>query len=319
MDNDAVSRMKKLAFVKSQLQSYPGEKKPGPNDSTFILCPFHNEKTPSGRVFHSNTTRSPGYFRCYGCGTHCSWDTLAVKLGLRPWRRVKPSDEYAAAIPMVSTEEDAEKQGRGRLVLGRPLPRDKVWRSLPTNFLIKLGARFCTMYYPDSDYTTEDFIYLPCHVRGSLKGFIRARLRKEPEKPSYLNKPGPWSHIYGLFPYDYAISLMENTTGNTIVLVEGPRDALRLCHLGIPTMCILGTHSWSPAKSRVLELGGVDNVMLFMDGDKAGRLATEELESALQLLFNVQSMRLPMDENKWDPGNCPLWMLDKLKRRIRCK
>lgn len=308
--------------VVDQLALYAGTKK-HLGDSTFIICPFHSEKTPSGRVFHSPTSRNPGYFTCYGCGTKVRWNELAPKLGLRPFS-TRPRDEYAAAVSLKLSEDLAEF--KPECLEFEPLPRNKIWRTIPTNLLRDLGAKLCRVDHPDYGLLKPK-IYLPVLVNGELRGYIKARINKSPDYPAYINASGNWSKTCGLFPFDYAVKLMLSLGSTTIVLVEGPRDALTLLALGIPAVSILGTQSWSDAKSRLLELAGVETVVLMMDGDCAGIKATERLSKLLDLVFTVNIVKLwalkdspyrqfkDFDEPSktakargvalWDPCSCP--------------
>lgn len=316
---DATSQAQRLAFVIQQLSRFSGPKKKLGSDATLIVCPFHADKDPSGRVNHKSSSRSPGWFKCYGCGATAKWNELAPVIGLEPYGHQKPKDQFALELKFLVNGDAAEEEARKKkLIITGDIPRDKRWRTIPTNMLIDIGGKMCKMHYLDNDFYTEPFLYLPCIVRGRTRGYIRARMKKVKDKPSYLNSSGAWSLRYGFFPFDYAISMMKNQGHRVIVLVEGPRDALRLLKLGIPAMAILGTQSWSEAKSRILELGGVDTVLLFLDGDRAGRKANKLLKAKMTGMFNVHSFLLPVDENEWDPGNCPLWMLNKLKRKLEC-
>src|SRR5258706_15928061 len=92
--SDEITRGRKLAFVIEQLNAASVRKDHG--SYSFLLCPFHQENTPSCRVFHSSTTRSPGYFKCMGCGASGNWDMLAPKLGLKSYEGSKPAVEYAS-------------------------------------------------------------------------------------------------------------------------------------------------------------------------------------------------------------------------------
>jgi hypothetical protein len=101
-------------------------------------------------------------------------------------------------------------------------------------------------------------------------------------------------------------------------------------------MCILGTQSWSDNKAKLLELAGVETVVLLMDGDCAGIDATYMLKPKLIQMFKVKVIKLwkltgspyiqfkdeeypskaakKADVTLWDPGNCPEWILKKVKR-----
>lgn len=318
-----MDRLAKLAFVVSQLDSYAGEKKVL-NGSTLVSCPFHSERTPSFRVFHSPSTRSPGYGKCYGCGATASWDELAPKIGLAPIKAAKPTPLYANSLRRDLATADQTKED---LVLS-DLPRDKVWRSISTNLLIDIGAKKAR--------TSWDavFVYLPVMVLGRLRGYIKARLRKEEGKISYLNSKGTWSANSGLFLYDYVI---ERFGRFLVVLVEGPRDALRLCSLGIPAVAILGTQSWSDKKSRLIELAGFEHVILLTDGDCAGLSAFNMISPKLEPYVKVHPFSLtgrdspywafrhedePTKAAKangvelWDPGNMPTKKVRQLKQLI---
>ena len=312
---------RKLDFVIQQLASYSGVKRKV-GDTTFILGPFHAERTPSCRVFHKATSRDPGSCKCFGCGKTASWDEIAPKIGLSTYVWTKPRPVYAAP------RETVVEAGRDTEYDLRPIPSHKMWRGIRTNLLRALGAKMYTTTWGDK------FIWLPVYIRGELMGYIRARFRKVADKPSYLNKAGHWSEKHGLFPYDFAIRKQPNV----VVLVEGPRDALRLVQEGVPAIAILGTQSWSDQKSRHLELTGAKTVVLMMDGDDAGAKAEELIEPSLSRMVNVVKFDLRgadspyfkyTDEDEpskaakaagvelWDPGNCPDRKIRELKKLIR--
>jgi len=226
------------------------------------------------------------------------------------------------------TEED-EETAKFEL---HPLPKNKTWRTFDTRFLRKIGIQMML-----TEWNTR-MLYMPVLINGEERGYIKARLKKDPtgERPSYINSKGPWSKTHGLFPFDFSIKMMEELKSSTIVLVEGPRDALRLLSLGIPALSILGTNTWSQRKAQLLELYGVEQVLLMMDGDEAGILASERIgpdisEVIPTKLIKLWSMpnspyhrylKLKTKEEKkafkgnlWDPGNCPEEILLKIKRK----
>ena len=330
-ENFLADKRRRYEWVVSQLAQYAGVKKTINSYSMFVLCPVHSEKTPSGRIYYSPSSKNPGFFHCYGCGQKFSFDELAPKLGLKPYAWAKPSVQYAhkAVSTLVETAEDNNHE----LVYGE-LPPSKLWRGISTNLLRDLGAKLCA--YPWAK--DERMVWLPVYIRKTLRGYIRARLRKSDDAPSYLNSKGRWSEQYGLFPYDYAVSMMKALGLWTLVLVEGPRDALRLLGMGIPAIAILGTHSWSTQKSRYLELSGANNIVVMMDGDCAGRRAEELVMPHLSKMFTSTIFSLHdedspywefVDEDEptkaakgkgvqlWDPGNCPKSKISQLRKVIR--
>lgn len=315
--------------VEDQLRIYSGKKIQGP-DGTTVLCPFHSERTPSCHIFHGPKAYVPGYFVCLGCGAKGRWDVIAPALGLEAF---KGGPAHAIEARPLAPEREDESVDSTNFELKR-LPANKMWRGFETDWLREVGCKLMV-----TGWGTK-FLWMPVIVGGTVRGYIRGRMRKDPEGnfPSYLNKRGTWSKTHGLFPFDYAIDMMGKS--KTIVLVEGPRDALRLLEHGIPAMAILGTNTWSPKKVDLLEMHGVRRVILMLDGDPAGIDATEKIEPALRNMFSTTVLKLwnmrgsPYREwwkaleardkaeakarkgELWDPGSCPVWVLDRIKERF---
>lgn len=316
----------KLAFVIAQLSGYSGPKRVVNSGSTFICCPYHSESTPSFRIYHTPGSRSPGHGKCYGCGVSHAWNEFAPLIGLKGWEHAKPTALYAHGL--VGSSDSTSEASPDDFTLS-DLPRGKVWRSIPTNFLIEIGAKKCTASWGGV------MVYLPVMVLGRERGYIKARMRKDADKPSYINSKGSWSSTSGLFLYDYVKSTWPDT--KTVVLVEGPRDGLRLAHVGIPTISILGTQSWSPKKTRLLEMLGVESAILCMDGDCAGKEAEAKLETLIRPLLTVHKFSLrgkdspyhqfakeehPTKAAKeagvslWDPMSMPTGKVRELRRLV---
>jgi hypothetical protein len=317
-----MDHLAKLAFVLSQLGTYAGAKKTM-DGSTFVACPFHSESTPSFRIFHTASSRSPGFGKCYGCGATAPWNEHAPKLGLKPWAYAKPSTVFASALRIEERVEEPEEE-----LTYSDLPAGKVWRGIKTDFLREVGCRKVVNQWGRA------YVYLPVFVLGTLRGYIKAQLRKQEGAPSYINKKGKWSLDYGLFLYDYVAKQKPTVLG----LVEGPRDGLRMNYLGIPVLSILGTQSWSDRKSRLIELMGVTDVVLIMDGDCAGLAAVELIEPKLSKFVKVHVFSLTGPDSPyyqfrheaeptkaakaagvslWDPGNMPLSKAKELKTLFR--
>jgi len=329
-----VETQSKLDFVRNQLSQYAGPKKEQ-SGSIFVLCPFHSERTPSFRIFVNETTKNPGYGKCYGCGQYGGWDKLAPMLGLKPFKKEKPTEEYANFRLLPDEEAEEEQDFVQEPMKFSDLPKNKRWRGISTNLLIDLGARVCRPI--NKEYgLLKPRLWLPVYINEELRGYIKARFRKHPDWPSYINAKGPWSKTHGLFPFDHSIKLMRSLESKTMVLVEGQRDALRLISHGIPALCILGTQSWSSSKAKLLELAGVEKLILLFDGDDAGKEATELILPKVQFMFSVKTLKLwsmkgspyiqfkdeehpskaakKADVTLWDPGNMPEWIINKIKR-----
>lgn len=336
--NDPLLRANRAEFIRAQLAVFSGVKREQ-GDRFFILCPFHAERTPSGKI-----DRKTGHFWCFGCGAQAKWDEIAPKIGLQPFAHTKPKEEKTMDLFMeramaALTEEGGYEKGRFKFW---PLPEGKKWRTIPTNTLIKLGGRLCVKWSDDyQKWGRTKFIYLPVKIRGEKHGYFLARLKKHPDYPSYMQAKSVgdshWVLSHGLWPFDMAIRLMKKLNSSTIVLVEGQRDALRLILAGIPAICIFGTQSWSDSKAKLLNIAGVDTVVMLMDGDCAGIEATRKITPRARKFMSVRVLKLWRMEGSpwlkfekydepskvakkrgvslWDPGNMPDQIVDKIRRK----
>ncbi len=316
----------KRTHVMQQISLVPGAKQQ--QDKTMICCCFHGDRTPSLCVYHRVTDENPGNFYCFGCGETGNWNKLADALGLEQFDN-KPRDRFTHPIAQDVIEHQAEE-----LVFSE-LPSHKSWRQLPTDFLKDVGCKICQVKYTNA--VSQKYIYMPVNINGVTEGYIKAKLRKEPGKPSYINKKGSWAKSKGLFPFDYAMSKMSDK--KAVVLVEGQRDALRLLYIGIPALCIMGTQSWTDKKSQLLDIAGVETVIIMMDGDDAGIKGTRLVYDSVKKFINhVKVVKLwswsgsPYLDFKdqpnpskaarnagielWDPMNCPREIINQIKEFV---
>lgn len=313
---------------------------------TFICCPWHAEKTPSGRVNHDPSGRGAGNFKCYGCGRTAGWNELAATLGLERLAKfgfpkdgsvpITPENRFLTELfqekKTVASQEDIVLMDLTDPIAKR-IGVSRRWRGFSTSFLKEIGVKIAF-----NEESRRYYMWLPVFIRSKLCGHILASIKKPTDKaiPSYLNASGVWSLKRGLFPFDSAIALMIKRGLKTLVVVEGPRDALRLISLGYPAVSMLGTHSWTDSKSRHLELSGVERLVVMMDGDSAGKHATSFLVSGkrkpsdeeqaitpLREFFKTKIVKLwnlEVDENhsedKYDPGNLPEDLLHEILNPI---
>lgn len=323
-----------------------------------IVCPYHADSNPSGNVnLDAEEKNAPlGWFRCWSCKESVPWSKLAETLGLRLYNNdkkksgdyVNPSRYKEGLLSQDDDEDDDESSEAFRQELDSLQFFDfqqEEWREVPTTLLKKVGCKFAYKDYNDSFY-----IWMPVLIQGELRGYVKAELEKpEPivkvgkdgeayleKMPSYVNAKGKWSKEYGLLFYDYAVRLMKRKGLTTIVLCEGPRDALRMLRYGIPAMSVLGAGNWNEQKRFQLEKTGADNLIIFMDGDDAGKAATKAIYKDVRKHFSTRYMSLwkhskpvlnkrgkpSFDEKgnpkliEYDPGNCPMKFLSQVKRNL---
>ena len=276
----------KVNLVKAEIEKLPGKKSRGAS-YTMICCPFHNDSSPSGRVSHDlSTPQFIGGFRCYACGEPMKWDVFATQTNLQPFTQVDelkvPDTPVDYLDETLIGDTDSSKFIQERLTM-YPLDINAVrklglegptWRGFKFSFLRSLGGEVAELTKKGH---TNYYVYLPAMIHGKLRGYIKALPNKVDGLPSYFNAPGGWSKKYGLWPFDHVNNMLKEHGLATVVLVEGPRDAMRLVRAGIPALCILGTQSWSSHKILLLETLGITRVILFMDWDDAGRTAVNLL------------------------------------------
>jgi len=78
----------------------------------------------------------------------------------------------------------------------------------------------------------------------------------------------------------------------SVVLVEGFFDCMKVSQAGYPCVALMGS-SMSKVQERLLSEQNIAEVILMLDGDEAGRHATEEIGDRLQrVIFSVKTIEL---------------------------
>lgn len=284
----------------------------------FIPCPFHTGDTkPSLGVNLSKNGVPVGYFYCFGCGAKGHWNILAEKLG---FPKLKGSDFKTNTVgdinfdeinrelfALSSTENMLKSLGAE---FNMDWPSEETWRNIPGSLLSAIGAKITY-----DVYTKDRAILLPVTVNGKTVGMIKGTNQRQ--ERSYIMSTGSWAKTYGLFPFDYAFSFKTQS----IALVEGARDALRLIRFGLPAVAILGSQSWSETKRNLILSTGIKRVVLAFDGDRAGVQCTNKIWRDLKTLVPTSILKLKEEsENlgkKIDPGNMNRDLLIKLRDMLR--
>ena len=259
-----------------------------------IKCPYHHpDNNPSCSVNIGNTNKPIGIFHCWSCGRHGSWNELAERIGASIIER---DEDFYLSVPNVDSSIEIE--------LPYPIHEwKKGWRKLPKSFMEKFEP------YGWLDYDSDTYrILFVVKVFGKAVGYV-SHLASGDGKPKSKNMPGNWIRKC-LFPFDFIVGSYDS-----VVLVEGVYDALRLIYHGIPAMCTFGTY-WNRYRRSLLISGGIRNVVICMDNDKSGRKFSELVYNDINNFFNVKLYDIPSTVVKIDPGNMPLWMLKSLKRIV---
>jgi DNA primase len=109
-------------------------------------------------------------------------------------------------------------------------------------------------------------------------GVVDIRFRSlNGDGPKYLSRPGANTHIYNI----NALS----SDGDLLVLCEGELDTIVATQAGFKAVGLPGANNWKPFYSRVLADWG--KIMLFCDGDNAGREMAKNISRELENVFSV--------------------------------
>lgn len=301
------------SFLKSQLSSKDIIYEKSGESNIILNCPFPTHKKVCSfedtDLKLSISTKHP-MFNCWICGEHGHLNKLLTCLKLEPWdeesvNKIDPILLFKEAFAKLT--ENQQELSNFSLPAGLMKWEDK-WRNLPASFLKKAGA------YKWYDNKSEVYrILFPIKNDNDYIGYVAGRLDNK-TNPKWKNSYGAWVKPFGLFPKE----LLPKTI-KTIVLVEGPYDALRLNFYGIPSLSFLGTQNWSKRKATNLVTMGIENVILATDGDNPGYNCSREIFKLIDDYFNVCICDLPEGE---DPGTLPekyIKVLQKIYNKMPIK
>lgn len=316
-----------VTHVREALHEYGGhQKQVGSN--IHVLCPFHGERTPSCSVnLGRDSDVRVGTFFCFGCGEHGSWNKFADKTGLPKLKAYQSFERDSKESSMRFMRRQIEMMGKSNLSIQRlfdevgnaviPWPKDRKWRSYSGKLINRVGG-YC---YNDPNYD-ELMLVLPVYINGKYRGGVRAFFEKQENGASYLTLKGDWVKSHGLLGFDY-IQKRELWGCKAVVVVEGPRDWLRMIKNKIPCVAILGAKMMDSKKMTLLASLGVKAILACPDNDRAGRqMAMMVGEYAKEAGLRFQYLKLPRekDENgkviKMDPDNAPTKIIKEIKEIV---
>lgn len=295
-------------------------------DSIWLQCCFHEgDSTPSLSVNIFGSKVSTGTYHCFGCGASGSYSKLSAvrKLGLpKIDSRLLQSDHSAKVVTLHPSFSDTcvETYLRtfGITVFTKwidpnstNIPMFFEWYGIPGQLV------HCLEGYLVKERNEEQRLFFPVRVRDIVRGGFRVIQEKEAGKKTYLNCPGTWTSDYGLFPYDYVVKRIKKYDISFVVLVEGPRDALRLIDNGIPALAVLGSQSFSTTKAGLLTgIRGIDTVFVANDTDDAGEKMVELVYKILHNDLDVRKITLPSNGEKVDPQSVCQSFINKLRNKL---
>jgi DNA primase len=106
---------------------------------------------------------------------------------------------------------------------------------------------------------------------------IRFRSLNADAGPKYMSRPGASTHIYN-------IKALQSDS-DVLVICEGEIDTIIATQVGFAAVGLPGANNWKPFYSRVL--ADWEKIMLFCDGDNAGREMAKNISRELENVFPV--------------------------------
>lgn len=297
---DQPTRSKDLSdFITQQLQAQGVRFRTGGSKDIQAYCPQGHDRKSASLLIR----RADGAFICFGCG-----------IKGRNWNHLQ---RYIPGIELIPDAELPDDSDLAADVLRKRLAQDSNRVELPWDtepwvggyrhvrqqVLQRIGAR---KWFDGINRCWR--ILLPITEERTLVNWTSRRL-DESKEHRYRNHPGI-SVKHQVFPFDY----VANMNPTTVVVVEGPYDALRLVNYGIPALAILGTKNWDFHKVGLISrVGFVGRVILALDNDTGGNAARLGIAMDLKQVFEVDHFFPPPE---LDPGDMPKQALDQLARLI---
>lgn len=321
------------SIIFAELQKVDGPQKTTA-DRVMVCCPFHDERTPSCGIVVSEGSRYPmGTFNCFGCPESGDWNKFAKQAGLR---------QISGLIPKTGGADTAALSKKIREMEGSMLtekntdmnamisslgetsfidwPIYNEWRGYPGWLIRNLNGLAAVNKY------SEFKCLLPVKVGKEIKGVIEALEEKKEGKLSYISSSGDWVKESGLFPFNFVREMLRYMKFRYVILVEGPRDAMRLIMAGIPALAVLGSQNINGKKIRLLERLEIELLCWLPDNDKAGKAMAEKMEwlcDKMDVDFKTRGFRLPRKKNKMgeieklDPDGMPDNIMKNLKGALK--
>lgn len=310
-----------FTIIRDQLQRFGGRQKQA-GEYRMVVCPFHVDGTPSCGVYlrKDHPTKTLGYFNCLGCGAHGNWNTFAEKTGLeqvKAWNGKEKTVEYSTA-----RDEEALLGDSGitmsavykamRCPEAQPWPTAMDWRGVNGNLIAAVGGKAI-----NDERNDGIAVLFPVKIGRKIRGAVKAMFQKKtPTQLGYITMEGEWVKQFGLFPYSYAAKLIRRNDYKFVILVEGPRDALRLLAMGLPAISVLGANTIGKTKMLYITNLGVDQIYAMPDNDRGGSLLWKNIKRHLP---DARRLKLPRerDENnkliKMDPFSAPYSIMKAVK------
>jgi 5S rRNA maturation endonuclease (ribonuclease M5) len=114
------------------------------------------------------------------------------------------------------------------------------------------------------------------------------------------DSPRKWINQKGFnksnFLYNYGKAIDHIRTAETIILVEGQGDVIRLWESGIRNAVGMFGSKISDSQEFLIQKTGVSNIVIMSDNDQAGDICSKDITERLKYLFNIYTINLPKND-----------------------
>ncbi|HWS95614.1 MAG TPA: CHC2 zinc finger domain-containing protein [Candidatus Methylomirabilis sp.] len=250
-------------------------------------CPIHHGAGEN--AFHVSLSKN--VFHCFSCGAHGNVLDFVARMEKCSIREAALLLQEWFAVPAREPSEPVEPQlvTEKRIVhppLRFRLPLDATHPYLAARGLQpQTTAHFGVGFYAGPGLMSGRVV-IPIHdERGQLVAYCGRTI--EHSEPRYKFPPG-FQKSRVLFHLHYAAPL----PAQKVVLVEGFFGCMKVYQAGFPNVAALMGATLAPAQEELL-CSRFAEIILLLDGDAAGRLATREIADRLVQRRTVQVLHLP--------------------------
>ena len=248
------------------------------------LSPEHDDSNPSMRI-----DQITGIFHCFSCGYK---GNLFVHFG-----------EKASFLHL--RRELVKKKIREKRAesVGLPFPRSALsyvgnWRNIKPETYRKFEA------FQEHEAFVGRIVFPIRDISGRIVAFNARHMTGG--TPKYLISP-PGARM-PLFPAKI------DPIQASVILVEGIYDMINLHDKGLTNaVCCFGTRNINEEKLSILRLQGIEEAIIFFDGDEAGQTAAAKVQ---EMCENVDLLTRNINVADIDPGALTENQVEKLKNKL---
>ena len=248
------------------------------------LNPEHDDNNPSMRI-----DQITGIFHCFSCGFKGNvFVHFGEKAGFLHLRR--------ELVKKKIREKRAES-------VGLPFPRSALpyvgnWRNIKPETYRKFEA------FQEHEAFVGRIVFPIRDISGRIVAFNARHMTGG--TPKYLISP-PGARM-PLFPAKI------DPIQASVILVEGIYDMINLHDKGLTNaVCCFGTRNINEEKLSILRLQGIEEAIVFFDGDEAGQTAAAKVQ---EMCENVDLLTRNINVVDIDPGALTENQVEKLKDKL---